>query len=206
MRYQDQRLDVERNATCARKMFRFFCWVRAQLLYIKYWANPPIRIERAWRRSRLLLPLFRSIDADFVLWYDRRSRFARRCWPNLSDRVSLCIAHTRMKLRQSEAEWKESSMSGASRATLNFATLTSVGLGGWYLGRFFEQRRCTSEKDSGTLVSPTTRICNMPALPLFGTVTAATPLSPIENKPEMGSKVSSTAARVSQVMEKHFDD
>ncbi|XP_014482764.1 PREDICTED: endonuclease G, mitochondrial isoform X2 [Dinoponera quadriceps] len=90
-------------------------------------------------------------------------------------------------------------MNSMSRVTLNLVTLSSVGLGGWYLGKFSERKRCSNEKDNGTIKFSKARICNMPALPLFGTVTAATPLTPVENKPEMGSKISSTAARISQV-------
>lgn len=41
----------------------------------------------------------------------------------------------------------------------------------------------------------------MPGLPLFGTVSAATPLTPVESNHDMGSEVSSTATRVSQVGE-----
>ncbi|XP_014482760.1 PREDICTED: endonuclease G, mitochondrial isoform X1 [Dinoponera quadriceps] len=95
-------------------------------------------------------------------------------------------------------------MNSMSRVTLNLVTLSSVGLGGWYLGKFSERKRCSNEKDNGTIKFSKARICNMPALPLFGTVTAATPLTPVENKPEMGSKISSTAARISQIMKFGF--
>lgn len=97
-------------------------------------------------------------------------------------------------------------MNGASRVTFNLVTLTSVGLGGWCLGTFFERRRCSNDKDNGTIEFSNARFRNMPALPLFGTVTAATTLTPVESKPEMGAKLSSTAVRISQVMRKHFDD
>lgn len=91
---------------------------------------------------------------------------------------------------------KKNNMKGLRRIVYNL-TLTSVGMGGWYLGKLSEQRRYW--KDNETSVLSATKIRNMPGLPLFGTVSAATPLTPAENDHDMGCKMSSTVARVSQV-------
>lgn len=90
-------------------------------------------------------------------------------------------------------------MNGIRRIAFNLTALTSVGLGGWYLGKFSEQRQYP--KDNETRVLSTERIRSVPGLPLFGTVSAATPLTPVESNHDMGSEVSSTATRVSQVGE-----
>lgn len=90
------------------------------------------------------------------------------------------------------------------RIVFNLTALTSAGLGGWCLGKFSEQRRYS--KDNETNVLSAARLRNMPCLPLFGTVSAATPLTPVESNRDMGSKVSSTATRVSQVGENRGSD
>lgn len=88
------------------------------------------------------------------------------------------------------------------RIVFNLTALTSAGLGGWCLGKFSEQRRYS--KDNETNVLSSARLRNMPCLPLFGTVSAATPLIPVESNHDMGSKMSSTATRVSQIMKFGF--
>lgn len=87
------------------------------------------------------------------------------------------------------------------KIAFNLTALTSVGLGGWCLGKYSEQRRYS--RDNETSLLSATRIRNMPGLPLFGTVSAATPLTPAESNYDMGSKMSSTATRVSQVSKPH---
>ncbi|TGZ55954.1 Endonuclease G, mitochondrial [Temnothorax longispinosus] len=93
-------------------------------------------------------------------------------------------------------------MNGMRQIVFNLTALTSVGMGGWYLGKFSEQRRYS--KDNETSVLSATHIRSMPGLPLFGTVSAATPLTPAESDHDMGSKVSSTVTRVSQIMKFGF--
>lgn len=90
-------------------------------------------------------------------------------------------------------------MNGIRQIAFNLTTLTSVGLGGWYLGKFSEQRRHLNEKDNETSVLSRMPIRSMPGLPLFGTVSAATSLTSTESNRQMGSQVSSIATRVSQV-------
>nr|XP_012220787.1 PREDICTED: endonuclease G, mitochondrial [Linepithema humile] len=92
----------------------------------------------------------------------------------------------------------------ARRMVFNLTALTSASLGGWYFSKFFEQRRCSNEENNGIYASSTAGIRSMPGLPLFGTVSAAVPLTPVEGNPEMGSKMSSTATRVSQIMKFGF--
>lgn len=84
-------------------------------------------------------------------------------------------------------------MNISRRVIFNLTTLTSASLGGWYLGRCFEQKQRLNEEDNGTA-----RIQKLPGLPLFGTVSAATPFTPVEKNFEMGTKVS-IATRVSEV-------
>ncbi|XP_012537296.2 endonuclease G, mitochondrial [Monomorium pharaonis] len=88
------------------------------------------------------------------------------------------------------------------RAAFNLTALTSVALGGWYLGKFSEQRRYSEDNETCRLSAA--RIHNMPGLPVFGTVSAATPLTPAESNYNMGSKVSSNVTRVSQIMKFGF--
>ncbi|XP_072745711.1 endonuclease G, mitochondrial [Anoplolepis gracilipes] len=95
-------------------------------------------------------------------------------------------------------------MKGIRQVAFNLTALTSVGLGGWYLGKFSEQRRHSNEKDNETSVLSRMPIQSMPGLPLFGTVSAATSLTFDESNREMGSKVSSIATRVSQIMKFGF--
>lgn len=94
-------------------------------------------------------------------------------------------------------------MNGMRRVAFHLTALTSVGVGGWYMGKFSEQRQYS--KDNETSVLSVTQIRNMPGLPLFGTVSAATPFTPAESYDnDMGSKVSSNITRVSQVGEKEL--
>lgn len=90
-------------------------------------------------------------------------------------------------------------MNSIKQVAFNLTTLSSVGLGGWYLGKLSEQKRYSNEKDNETSILSRIPIRSMPGLPLFGTVSAATSLTSAESIREMGSKVSSIATRVSQV-------
>lgn len=92
-------------------------------------------------------------------------------------------------------------MANASGMALKITALTSVGLGGWFAGQLFEKWKHVREnRDSQTSLLSQISIKNMPGLPIFGTVSAATPLTPSDNKIETGSPaLSATASRVSQV-------
>lgn len=84
---------------------------------------------------------------------------------------------------------------------LKFTAATTIGCCGWYLGKYSAEKRHLNAHigDSRTSVFSNTRIKEMPGLPLFGTVSAATAFVPAESGAGMGSKLSSTAARVSEV-------
>lgn len=90
----------------------------------------------------------------------------------------------------------------------NLTALTSASFGGFIFGKYFEQRRYSNEENNGIYASSVASIQSMPGLPLFGTVSAAAPLIPVERPTEdnleMGSKISSTATRVSQIMKFGF--
>lgn len=83
------------------------------------------------------------------------------------------------------------------RIVTKLSTVTTVGFSSWYLGKYSERKRHlnTEIRDSENIFS-NVNIKEMPGLPLFGTVSAAVPT---EFNTEMGSKLSSTATRVSEV-------
>lgn len=85
-----------------------------------------------------------------------------------------------------------------TRIILKLSAATGVGFAGWCLGKFSEQKRHLNAdiKNSGSHIISNVNIKEMPGLPLFGTVSAAVPMEVDTN---MGSKLSSTATRVSEV-------
>lgn len=88
---------------------------------------------------------------------------------------------------------------------LKITAISSVGLGGWFAGQFFEKSKHAREKcESPTSLMSEICVKNMPGLPIFGTVSAATPMLPSEIKSNPGSTVSTTASRVSQIMKFGF--
>ncbi|XP_076232410.1 endonuclease G, mitochondrial [Calliopsis andreniformis] len=88
---------------------------------------------------------------------------------------------------------------------LKVSTLSTVGLGGWYLGKYSEKQQLNAEKrNNGASIFSNVNIKNMPGLPLFGTVSAATAFVPAESEANMGIKSSSTATRVSEIMKYGF--
>ncbi|XP_003690946.1 endonuclease G, mitochondrial [Apis florea] len=88
------------------------------------------------------------------------------------------------------------------RIITKLSTVTTIGFSGWYLGKYSEQKRHlnTEIRDSENIFS-NVNIKEMPGLPLFGTVSAAVPT---EFNTEMGSKLSSTATRISEIMKYGF--
>ncbi|XP_017881641.1 endonuclease G, mitochondrial [Ceratina calcarata] len=97
-------------------------------------------------------------------------------------------------------------MKAVTRLVLNLSAATSIGLTGWYVGKYTEQKRHLNAeiRDSGTSVFGNIQIKEMPGLPLFGTVSAASAFVPAESEVNMGSKLSSTATRVSEIMKYGF--
>ncbi|KAG7209321.1 hypothetical protein KM043_015432 [Ampulex compressa] len=93
-------------------------------------------------------------------------------------------------------------MNNVQKFALSLTGLTSAGLGGWYVGRQSVKGHENAEKDSGRDVfSKTLRV--MPGLPIFGTVSAATPIIPADADANMGSKLSTTA-RIAEIMKFGF--
>ncbi|XP_031834313.1 endonuclease G, mitochondrial [Nomia melanderi] len=88
---------------------------------------------------------------------------------------------------------------------LNVSTLTTIGFGGYIIGKYSEQKRhLNGEDECRNGIFSNVNIKGMPGLPLFGTVSAATAFVPSETETNMGSKLSSTAARVSEIMKYGF--
>lgn len=133
--------------------------------------------------------------------YSNLTRHCELLWASNRSRVG-CI--TSFVLLRRQLRGKENNMNGMKQIMFNLTALTSVGMGGWYLGKLSEQRRCW--KNNETSVLSARQIRNMPGLPLFGTVSAATPLTPAGSDHDMGSKLSSTVTRVSQVGENRVSD
>ncbi|KZC11918.1 PREDICTED: endonuclease G, mitochondrial [Dufourea novaeangliae] len=96
-------------------------------------------------------------------------------------------------------------MKGLTRIVLKMTALTTVGLGGWYIGKYSEEKKHLNEEEyCRTSILSDINIKRMPGLPLFGKVSAATTFVPAETGTDMGSKLSSTASRVSEIMKYGF--
>ncbi|XP_043683557.1 endonuclease G, mitochondrial [Vespula pensylvanica] len=87
---------------------------------------------------------------------------------------------------------------------LALGLFTVSGLGGWYIGKYSKQgKHSHTEEDNGTSIFR--NIKRMPGLPIFGTVSAhENLLEPSDVESDMGSKLSATATRVSQIMKFGF--
>lgn len=94
-------------------------------------------------------------------------------------------------------------MKQAISYAVKISALTTVGLGGWYAGKNFERIQHLKEDDRECIASSLT-LQRLPCLPIFGTVSAASPFVPADQTPEMGTKLSSTASRVSEVSSTKF--
>lgn len=85
------------------------------------------------------------------------------------------------------------------------SAISTIGIGSWYLGKYSEQKRhLNADKDVNVLYTSPANIKKMPGLPLFGTVSAATAIVPTETETNMGSKLSATSKRVSEIMKYGF--
>lgn len=91
-------------------------------------------------------------------------------------------------------------MKYAITMAMKISALTSVGLGGWYAGKKYERLQYSKIAGSSEkCLAPNLGIHSLPALPIFGTVSAASPIVPGDQSVDMGSKLSTTASRVSEV-------
>ena len=97
-------------------------------------------------------------------------------------------------------------MTEVTRIILKMSAMTTIGYGGWFLGKYSEQKRHlnVAKKDDGLCIFSNTPVEKMPGLPLFGTVSAATAIVPTETEIDMGSKLSATGKRVSEIMKYGF--
>lgn len=88
-----------------------------------------------------------------------------------------------------------------TRIIFKMSAVTTIGFGGWILGKYSEQKRHlnVAKEDDGLCIFSNTPVKKMPGLPLFGTVSAATAIVPTETEIDMGSKLSATGKRVSEV-------
>ncbi|XP_034945318.1 endonuclease G, mitochondrial [Chelonus insularis] len=96
----------------------------------------------------------------------------------------------------------------SARFFIKLSTIASAGLAGFWAGKQLERNQYFKNKnDENTDDSDILSKCNikrMPGLPLFGSVSAASPIIPNENQPDMGVKASVTASRVGQIMKYGF--
>ena len=91
-------------------------------------------------------------------------------------------------------------MEHAKKIVLRFTVLSGAGLGGWFARKHFErQQYLNDEKDNRASIFSNVNIRNMPCLPIFGTVSAASPIVPAENQADMGAKLSVHGSRISEV-------
>ena len=91
-------------------------------------------------------------------------------------------------------------MEQATKIILRFTALSGAGLGGWFARKHFErQQYLNDEKDNRASIFSNVNIRNMPCLPIFGTVSAASPIVPTENQAGMGAKLTAPGSRIAEV-------
>ncbi|XP_015599283.1 nuclease C1 [Cephus cinctus] len=96
-------------------------------------------------------------------------------------------------------------MASVSGTFVKISVLSSIGVGSWYAGQLCERiKHENKEKDIRAGLFSSYGIKNVPALPIFGTVSAATPLVPADHQGDMGSGLSTKATRISQIMKYGF--
>lgn len=97
-------------------------------------------------------------------------------------------------------------MAAPWRTTLRFTAIAGVGLGGWLIGSISERGKYNKENslaiDYECECNYERKLSQMPGLPIFGTVSAASPIDKkLTNLPaDHPSIVPSSASRVSQVI------
>ena len=87
------------------------------------------------------------------------------------------------------------------RALVKVSALSGAGFVGWLAGKSHEQRQLFEkitdcENEDSNLLSNWSK----PALPVFASVSAASPIVPAEGQGDMGSKLSVAESRVGQVI------
>ena len=93
-------------------------------------------------------------------------------------------------------------MSTPWRSVLKLSSVTGAGIAGWFAGKHYERHVQPQQQgnDGRRGLLSGTNIRSMPGLPIFATVSAASPIVPAEGG-DMGNKVSSAESRISQVSE-----
>lgn len=86
---------------------------------------------------------------------------------------------------------------------LQIGTLTGVGLGGWFAGKHFERLNDEKDDNRGGIFS-NVNIKKKPCLPIFGTVSAASPIEPAFDQANMGAKLSVSGSRITEIMKYGF--
>ncbi|XP_063984307.1 endonuclease G, mitochondrial [Diachasmimorpha longicaudata] len=85
---------------------------------------------------------------------------------------------------------------------LKASVVVGTSLTSWYAGQYYE--RCQQLKDEKNNEHRFFNFKRMPGLPIFGTVSAATPVVPTDNQVDMGNKLTPATSRVSQIMKHGF--
>ncbi|XP_058806154.1 endonuclease G, mitochondrial [Phymastichus coffea] len=92
-----------------------------------------------------------------------------------------------------------------SNSCKSLLRLSATGLIGWFAGKYYERQNWVN--DGRQVLLPGTNVRSMPGLPIFGTVSAASPIVPVDNNTvgsDMGSKLSVSESRISQIMKYGF--
>lgn len=99
-------------------------------------------------------------------------------------------------------------MSTSWKSVLKLSSLTTgAGLAGWFAGKNYERHWGSAgqqllrlqENDGRRSIAFETNVKSMPGLPIFGTVSAASPIIPVDESADMGAKLAVPESRVSQV-------
>ncbi|KAK0172674.1 hypothetical protein PV328_005964 [Microctonus aethiopoides] len=97
-------------------------------------------------------------------------------------------------------------MKYATSIMLKLSAIASASVGGWYAGLHYERiQQLNNDKNKGVDTFSCSNFKLKPGIPIFGTVSAATPFIPDENNnSEMGLKFSSSSGRMAQIMKYGF--
>ncbi|XP_014214700.1 endonuclease G, mitochondrial [Copidosoma floridanum] len=97
------------------------------------------------------------------------------------------------------------------RGLMKLSSVTGAGLAGWFAGKHYERHVVGVEhQPRRSSFLSAANVKSMPGLPIFGSVSAASPLPPTDSNTvdvdhnNMGSKLSTTGSRLSQIMKYGF--
>lgn len=93
-------------------------------------------------------------------------------------------------------------MTFGGKTLVNLGILATTGLSGWYLGQHSQKQHVQSQEDqSSNLFS---KIPRLPGLPLYGTVSAATAVVPVDSNETVEGRLSMPESRVAEIMKYGF--